>query len=173
MRQDKRYVRIVVFVVLTVLAALLQNTFLPATGARHTAWLLLALITAIAMFEPELNAALYGMLAGFLWDLASPLPDGVIALLLTVYACACSVLARWLFRQTIITAAVFCGAGCVVCELLTLLFHYLPKDASAIPGVAFLTFLPSLILTAPVLPVFFFLVRAVEKYAGVKAGKPL
>ena len=173
MRQGKRYVRIAAFVVLTVLTALLQNTFLPAAGARHTAWLLLALVTAVAMHEPELNASLYGMLAGFLWDLASPLPDGVIALLMTVYACACSLLARWLFRQTILTAAVFCGAGSFACGLLTLLFHYLPKDFSAIPGVTFLHVLPSLLLTAPALPVFFFLIRAIEKLTGVKAGKPL
>ena len=173
MHHGKRYVKGAVLAALTVLTALLQNSFLPALGARHTGWLLLALLTAIAMHEPELNAAACGMLAGLLWDLASPLPDGTVALLLTVYGCACSLLSRWLFRQTLLTAAVFCAAGCVVCGLLTVLFHYLPKDAAAIPGVAFSVFLPPLFLTAPALPAFWFLVRAIEKRAGAKAGKTL
>ena len=173
MHHGKRYVKGAVFAALILATALLQNSFLPAMGMRHTAWLLLALVTAIAMHEPELYAAAYGILAGFLWDLASTLPDGTIALLLAVYACACSVLARWLFRQTLITAAVFCAAGCVACGLLTLLFHYILKDVSALPGVALSTFLPSVLLTAPVLPICYFLVRAIEKRAGAKAGKML
>ncbi len=173
MRQGKKYVKGAVFAALIVLTALLQNAFLPSLGARHTAWLLLALVTAIAMHEPELNAAIYGILAGLLWDLASPLPDGTVAVLLTVYACACSLLARWLFRQTLLTAAVFCAAGCVACGLLTVLLHYLTKDASALPGVALHAFLPSFLLTAPALPVFYFAVRAIEKRAGAKAGTML
>ena len=171
MHHGKQYVKGAVFAALILLTALFQNSFLPAAGARHTAWLLPALITVIAMYEPELNAAVYGVFAGFLWDLASPLPDGVIALLLAVYACACSLLARWLFRRTLLTAAVFCGAGCVICGLLTLLFHYVLKDASALPGVVFTALLPSLLLTAPALPVFWFAVRAIEKRTGVRAGK--
>lgn len=173
MHHGKRYVKGAVFAVLIVLTALLQNAFLPALGARHTAWLLLALLTAIAMHEPELNAVAYGILSGLLWDIASPLPDGTVALFLTVYACTCSVLARWLFRQTLLTAAVFCGAGCVLCGLLTILLHYVIHDASALPGVALHTFLPSFLLTAPALPVFYFAVRAIEKRAGIKAGTTL
>lgn len=173
MHHGRRYVKYAVLTALIVITALLQNSFLPALGARHTAWLLLALITAVAMHEPELNAAVYGILAGFLWDLTSPLPDGTIALLLTVFACACSLLARWLFRQTLLTAAVLCAAGCVACGLLTLLFRYLLTDASALPGVALSSFLPSLLLTAPALPVSWFLVRDIEKRAGAKAGKTL
>ena len=173
MRSGKRCLKGAVFAVLILCAALLQNSFLPALGARRVALLLLALVTAIAVHEPELSASLCGMAAGLLWDLASPLPDGTFALLLTVYACACSVLARRLFRRTILTSAVFCAAGSVVCGLVSLLFHYLLKDGSALPGVVLSAFLPSLLLTAPALPVSFFLVRAVEKHTGAKVGKTL
>ena len=173
MNNKPKMAKHVILVALTVLTALLQHSFLPALGVRHTAWLLLALLTAIAMHTTELPAAAYGVLTGLLWDLTSPLPDGTFALLLAAHACACSLLARWLFRQTLLTAAVFCAAGCAVCFTATLLLYYLPKDASALPGVILNAFLPSLLLTAPALPVFYFSARAIDIRTGAKAGKTL
>ena len=160
-----------VIIALTVLTALFQNSFLPALGARHIAWLLLALVTAIAMRETELRAAACGLLAGMLWDIASPLPDGVITLFLTVYACACSLLARYLFRRTLLTAAVFCGGGCVIWFALSLLLNCAAKDFGALPGIILRNYLPPFLLTALALPVYEFAVRAVDTRFGAQPAK--
>ena len=164
-------VKHVILVALTVLTALFQNSFLPALGARHVAWCLLALLTAIAMRQTELFAAAYGLLAGLLWDIASPLPDGVITLFLTVYACACSLLARYLFRRTLLTAAVFCGGGCTIWFALSLLLNCAAKDFGALPGIILRCYLPPFLLTALALPVYEFAVRAVETRFGAKPAK--
>ncbi len=170
MHRGNRYVKGAVLAAIILLTALTQNSFLPAFGARHTAWLLTALITAVAMHEPELNAAGYALLAGVLWDVTSPLPDGTITLFLTVCACACSLLARCLFRRTMLTAIVFCvGCNTLFC-ILTLAFQYAVKDFSALPGVVLQRFLPSFLLTVPALPAFYLLIRAIEKHLSVKAG---
>ena len=171
MLRGKRYFKYALLAALILLTALTQNAFLPAFGARHTGWLLLALLTAVAMYEPELYTAAFALLAGVLWDLASPLPDGTVALFLTVYGCACSLLGRCLFRRTLLTAAVFCGGGGLLFCLLTILLRYAVKDAGALPGVALRALLPSLLLTAVSLPVFYFLIRAIEKRSGAKAGQ--
>ncbi len=161
----------VIFVALTVLTALFQNSFLPALGARHVAWCLLALLTAIAMRQTELFAAAYGLLAGLLWDIASPLPDGVITLFLTVYACACSLLARYLFRRTLLTAAVFCGGGCVIWFALSLLLNCAARDFGALPGIIIRFYLPPFLLTAPALPVYDFAAHAIETRFGAESAK--
>ena len=173
MLRGKQYLKGALLAALILLTALAQNTFLPALGARHTGWLLLALLTAVAMQESELNTAAFALLAGVLWDLASPLPDGTVALFLTVYACACSLLARCLFRRTLLTAAVFCAGGSLLFCLLSILLHCAVNDASALTGVALRAYLPSLLLTAIALPVFYFPIRAIEKRSGANAGKTI
>lgn len=173
MLRGKRYLKGALLAALIILTALIQNAFLPAFGARHTGWLLLALLTAVAMHEPELNTACYALLGGVLWDLSSPLPDGTAALFLTVFACACSLLARCLFRRTLLTAAVFCGSGCLLFCLFSILLRCAVNDASALPGIFLRSYLPSLLLTAVALPVFYFIIRTVEKRADANAGKTI
>lgn len=168
MNNRTKIVKHAILVALTVLSALVQNSFLPVFGARHAAWLLLAAVTAIAVRESEPIAAAYGLLAGLLWDVASPLPDGVISLFLTVYACACSLLARYLFRQTFFSAAVFCGVGCTLWFFLSLTLGCVVKDASALSGVILRYYLPPFLLTAIALPVYYYAVRAVDTRFGAR-----
>jgi rod shape-determining protein MreD len=173
MLRGKRYLKYALLAALILLTALAQNAFLPAFGARRTGWLLLALLSVIAMHETELTTAVFALLAGVLWDLASPLPDGMLALYLTVFACACSLLARCLFRKTLLTAAVLCAGGSFLFCLLSLLLRYTAKNAAALTGVTLHSLLPSLLLTAIALPVFYYVIRAIEIRSGANAGKTL
>lgn len=161
MKHNPRLIKSILLVLLVALTALAQHAFLPAAGAAHTAYLLLSLTTAIAMRERETRAAVFGLLAGALWDIASPLPDGVLALFFLVFACGASLLAHFVFRQSLLTAAVLCGGGCALLALL--LFAFSRAGIAAFFPLLFGSFLPCLLLTAISLPVFYFAVRAIDR----------
>ena len=163
MKHNARLIKSILFALLVILTALAQHAFFPAAGAAHTAYLLLALVTAIAMREREPRAAAYGLLAGALWDIASPLPDGVLALFFLVFACAASLLSHFLFRQSLLTAAVLCGGGSVLLGLLLYLLNCAGRDGSAFASLLFGSFLPCFLLTAVTLPVFYYAVRAIDR----------
>ena len=173
MKNRSRIVKYAAFAAAVVVTALFQNAFVTAAGASRCAYCLISLTVAVAMFEPELPAAACGLLAGFLWDIASPLPDGTLALFFTVYACACSLLAHRLLRQTVIAAAVLTAGGCVLYAAVLLLFGVIPHSASALGGVAFQTILPCFALTALTIPPYYFGVRAIEKRCGLRSGNAI
>ena len=170
MYQKHRVAKHILLSLLTVLTALFQNVFAPAAGGFPVAYFLIALIGAVAMFEPELTAVAYGALAGVLWDVASPLPDGTVTLYFVAYACAGSLLAHYLFRQTVLTSAVLTAGGSLLYAALLLLVGVPPKSADALGGVFLQSFLPCFLLTLPLAPAYYFAVRALEKKCGAKLG---
>ena len=173
MKLQKHHIKYAALVLLTVLTALFQNVFLPAAGGFHSAYFLIALTVATAMFEPEPAAAALGLLAGVLWDVASPLPDGVLALFFTVFACASGLLAHYLFRRTVPAAVVLTAGGSALYAALHYVCGVLPKDGSALGAIFFKSFLPCVILTALTAPVCYFGVRALEKKCGSLSGRTI
>ena len=161
MKHHPRLIKSILLIALAALTALAQHAFLPAAGAAHTAYLLLSLTTAVAMRERELRAAVFGLLAGALWDIASPLPDGVLALFFLIFACAASLLSHFVFRQSLLTAAVLCGGGCALLALLLFVLGH--AGGAAFFPLLFSAFLPCLLLTALSLPVFYYAVRAIDR----------
>ena len=163
MKHNPRLFKSLLLALLVVLTALAQHAFFPAAGASHTAWLLLALTTAIAMREREPRAAVFGLLAGALWDIASPLPDGALALFFFVFACAASLLSHFVFRQSLLTAAVLCAGGSVALGILLHILNVAGKDPSAFLSIVFASFLPCFLLTAVSLPLYYYLVRTIDR----------
>ena len=163
MKHNPRLVKSIWLVLLVVATALAQHAFLPAAGGQRTGFLLLALTTAIAMRERESRAAVFGLLAGALWDVASPLPDGVLALFFLVFACAASLLSHYLFRQSLLTAAVLCAGGSVLLGALLFFLNCAGRDASAFPSLLFGSFLPCFLLTAVSIPVYYYAVMAIDR----------
>lgn len=171
MKLQKHHVKYAALVLLTMLTALFQNVFLPAAGGAVSVYFLIPLTVAAAMFEPEPAAAAFGLLTGVLWDVASPLPDGVLALFFTVFACAAGLLAHYLLRRTVLAAVVLTAGGCALYAAAHCLFSVLPKDGSAIGAIFFKSFLPCLILTVLTAPVYYAVVRALEEKCGSLSGR--
>ena len=173
MKLQKHHVKYAVLVLLTVLTALFQNVFLPAAGGSHSVYFLIPLTVAMAMFEPEPAAAVFGLLTGILWDVASPLPDGILALFFTVFACASCLLSHYLFRRSVLSAVALTAGGCALYAAVHYLFSMLPKDGSAIGAIFFKSFLPCLILTVLTAPVYYAVVRALEEKCGSLSGRTI
>lgn len=150
---------------MVVFTAVLQNTVFSA--GRISAFLLIPAAVSVAIFEKEFSGMFFGLLCGALWDLASPVTDGVFALVFAVCACACGLLSRYIFRNTLASAllmtVVFSGAVFAV----NALFYCFARDPSGV-GVYFLRrFLPSAAVTVLILPVYYYAVRSLEKKMNV------
>ena len=108
-----KYIRYVIYAVLIVVTAVLQNSLniIPEIfGAR--AFVLLPLCVCIAMYEREIASAVFGVVAGVLWDVSIG-QDGFNAFILLVVGAVCSLLISHFMRRNILTALVL-GAGSVI-----------------------------------------------------------
>lgn len=158
----------VLFTAAVVFFALFQNAFLPALGLTGPVWLLIPLVTALAMAEHEFAGMLFGLLAGALWDLSSPVSDGVITLFFTVFACAAGLLTRYLLRNSVLSAAALTSAGALAYSLISFLFNCLTRDTGAFGFSVGFFYLRGIIYSAVLTPVFYYPVRAVAAKFNIK-----
>lgn len=153
-----KYVRYVIYVALIVLAAVLQNSLniIPTVfGAR--AFILLPLCVCIAMFEREISSAVFGVVAGVLWDVSSG-QDGFNALLLLLICAVCSLLVSHLMRRNVLTATVL-GAGSVAAyNIIYVLINLVAQGAGNSIKQLFTFYLLSGIYTIIFVPVCYFLI---------------
>ncbi|MDR3313374.1 MAG: rod shape-determining protein MreD [Oscillospiraceae bacterium] len=162
-KKRNRYLRRLLLGLLVLFAAMAQNVpWLPAFfGVR--ALLLLPLVVSIAVLEQEVPAICFGALAGLLWDVSAQDPRGWHALFLTVIAFICAMLMRYLFNCNLLTVGLLGFAAAAL-----YLFARWALD-SLVPGVgldfeALLRFyLPRLVYTMALLPLCYWLVRAVVR----------
>lgn len=154
--------------VLLLLTGVFQNTFL--SSLHPGIWLLIPAAVVIAVHEKEFAGMFYGILAGALWDLASPAPDGLYTLCFAVFACSCGLLARRIFRSTLPAAMLLClffsSAICIV----SLVCNVLSGGSQGL-FFAFLRFyFPSILLTTLTLPIFYFPVKFIEQRLHTSAS---
>ncbi len=100
-------IRRVLYAVIIIVLHLLQFTVIPYTGLSFPVLLLLPMGIAIAMAEKEFSGALYGILIGALWDLSSPVTDGLWTLVFPVIFCLIGLLTHYTLRNTLLTALIF------------------------------------------------------------------
>ena len=117
-------VRRSIFVLLILLAHLLQNTpgWFPAFfGIR--VYFLLTFTVCLGLFEREIAGAMFGLVAGALWDSVSPLGDGYHAFLFLIIGAVCGILINTVMRNNLITALLLilgrmcCTPCCMRCCL--------------------------------------------------------
>lgn len=112
----------VLFLLLILASYLLQFNFIPRSSFPVAVYLLIPLTVAISMFEYEFSGLIFGLLAGALWDLASPLPDGIMAFSLALAALVTGLLCHYILRNTLLSSliinSVLCGAYSFFTELL-------------------------------------------------------
>ena len=107
---------------LILLSLLLQNTphLFPTIMGAH-AFLLLPLIVCISMFEKNISAAVFAIVAGALWDAATAWGDGFHALFFLVVSSVIVILMKYILRNNMKTALLL--SGCTI--LLYSVVHWL------------------------------------------------
>ena len=154
-----KYIRWAICGSLLVLSVLLQNSvggLLEIFGAR--VFLSIPFCVAIAMFEREVPAAIFGAFAGALWDVSSGV-DGFNTIVLMILCAVCSLLISHLMRNNFITALVL-GAGSITAYEVVYVAVRFWGAGNPIRQI-FTFYLPSLIITAVFVPVCYFIVKAI------------
>ena len=152
----------IIFVLCTVFFAVFQNTFLPALGINIPVFFLIPLCVAISMSEYEFSGMLFGLLAGALWDLSSPLSDGIITLFFTVFAMLAGLFTHYILRNTIIAAFVLTGSGAIIYSFINFIFNCLSRDISPVNFRSAVFYLCGILLTTVLTPIFYYPVRALS-----------
>ncbi len=155
-----RVIRRVLFALLILLAALLQNT---ASGIESSLsvkpLLVLPAAVAISMFEREVAAALFGALGGAILDVSSA-NDGFNTLVLIVLCAACSLLISHLMRNNFITGTVLCAASLLLYGLAYIIVFNFAEGV--FPLKAFFTvYIPVFAASLVAFPVLYYIVKAV------------
>lgn len=154
-----KYIRWAIFGALLVASALLQNSaggLLEIFSAR--VFLCIPFCVAIAMFEREVPAAIFGAVAGALWDVSSGV-DGFNTFVLMTLCAVCSLLISHLMRNNLITALVL-GAGSVLAyEIIYIAVRF--WGAGSPVRQIFTFYLPSLIVTSVFIPFCYFIIKFV------------
>lgn len=156
-----KYVRYTIYTALIVLAAVLQNSLniIPDIfGAR--AFLLLPICVCIAIFEREIASAVFGVIAGVLWDVSAG-QDGFNAFVLLLIGAVCSLLVSHFMRRNVLAATVL-GAGAVVSyNIIYVLVNLVAQGAGNSIKQLFSFYLLSGIYTVILVPVAFLLISYV------------
>lgn len=155
-----KYIRRAIYALLIGGAVLLQNScggLLEIFGARVL--LVLPLCVSVAMFEREVTAALFGALAGVLWDISSS-ADGFNAIVIMIICAICSLLISHLMRNNVLTALVLSSGGVAAYELVYIIARIAPVGNPL--RQVFTFYLPSLFLTVLVTPVCYVIIKEIH-----------
>lgn len=163
MKTKARYLpvcRIALYAVFFILTGVIQNTFFG--GLRVAVLPIVPLTVAVCAFEGEFTGLFFGMLGGALYDLASPAPDGIYALLFAALGCAVGLCMHYLFRGTLLSALLLTLIFAAAVSITGFFFTVFLKD----PSGAFALFrhrtLPGILITTLMQPVFYYPIRAID-----------
>ncbi len=154
-----KYIRWAIYCALLAVSVLLQNSacgLLEVFGAR--VFISIPLCIAVAMFEREVPAAIFGAFAGALWDVSSGV-DGFNAVVLMALCAVSSLLISHLMRNNVVTAFVL-GAGSIAAyEIVYIAVRFWGAGNPIRQIITF--YLPSLIITVVFVPVCYFIVKSI------------
>ncbi len=153
----------IIYIVLFVVSYIFQFLFLPRLGINFPVLLLIPLTISVSMYEREFSGLFFGLLAGALWDIASPLPDGSLALIFSVLACITGLLIHYMLRNTLLTALLISFIFTVFYSLITYLFSASGFNYAFLKDVSVTHYMPSLLFSVIITIPDYFLVRTVSK----------
>lgn len=154
-----KYIRWAIYVALIAVAVLLQNSkggLLEIFGAR--VFLSIPLCVVIAMFEREVTAALFGALAGVMWDISSGV-DGFNAIVLMTLCSICSLLISHLMRNNVLTSLVLGSGSVAAYEIIYIGVRFWGAGNPIRPIFTF--YLPSLIITVVFVPICYYIIKEI------------
>lgn len=156
-------IRRVIFAVLLVLCAVIQNTpsLLPEPFGAHQLGVTV-MVVCIAMFERETAGMLLGLLAGTVLDVTGG-TQGINAILLTVFGLVCGMLVNNMIRNNIVTALIFSALALTVHTFVYWIVFVAAAGVSG-GGRLLLTFcLPSIIYSLIFTPLWFLITKGIHR----------
>ena len=154
-----KYIRWAIFASLLIASVVLQNSIGGLSeifSAR--VFLCIPFLVAVSMFEREVPAAVFGVLAGALWDVSSGV-DGFNTITLMASGAICSLLISHLMRNNLVTALVL-GAGAIAAYEIIYVAVRFWGAGSPIRQI-FTFYLPSFIITVLFVPICYFIVKSI------------
>ncbi len=150
-------VKWIVYILYFLLLFTLQQTpgALPVVmGVRPS--LLLPAVVCVALYDQELFGAVFGVIAGVLWDLNSiNRPFGYSALLLMAIGCLCGLLVTFFMRNNFFTALLLTIPAIAVYEGLTwFIFTFLMGEPNSV-GILLDYTLPRAVYSLAVMPILY------------------
>lgn len=100
-----------------------QTDFFPKIVGMAPLFIIPAVI-CIAIFEGENIGGIYGIIAGLIWDCGTNRIFGFNALFLMILGICAGLLVKFLFRRSLLTAAVFTVIFTLTHEMVTYFFFY-------------------------------------------------
>ena len=143
---------------------LLQQTpglFPPIFGARPV--LLPSAVMCLAMFEGETAGALFGVLAGLMWDATRLRPIGYSSALLMVMGLFCGLLILYFMRNHVFTALFYCGTALLIYELLDLILFVLPGSPEPPGAAAYVVVLVRILYSMLFAPLIYWIQRRLSR----------
>jgi len=150
--------------VILLIFAVLQNTaglFPQIFGAR--AFILIPLITAIAMYERDIPGMLYGLFAGALWDVVAGGGD-LNAIFLVTVGFICGTLINTIMRNNFATHLLLTAFTVLIYVTCYWLYHFvfMGLDRAFLTYISF--YIPSAVYTLVLSTPIFFIVMAIENH---------
>ncbi len=124
---------------------------------------LLALTVTVGMFERETYGLIFGLLAGVLCDINNATGDGVYALLFALTGFTCGLLMTYLMMNNLLTATILTSFWALVYAVVS---WFITVGIHGISGgwrLLLSLYLPTALLNVIIMPIFYYLVRAIKK----------
>lgn len=137
--------RRLIFLLLIILMWLLQFVLLPMLPIPFPVMLLLPATVSAAMNEHEFSGMLFGLAAGALWDIFSPVTDGFLALFFAFSAYIFGLLTHYFMRNTLLTALVLNTVFTVSYSAVCTFFFAMNELSAAAAAVYIKTSLPAIV----------------------------
>jgi|GEM_PF-2278391 len=153
-------IRTAVLALLFLITAAAQNVFFSSLPVPLI--LLVPLTVSVCVYEGEFTGLFFGLAAGALYDAVSPVPDGIFALLFAALGCAVGFLARFIFRNTLMSAFLLTLAFSLLTVLTSFVFNVAFKNPSLALHSYAGFYISGALLTSALLPVFYYPVKFLE-----------
>lgn len=166
----QRTLKVVVYLILTALAALIQNTAgltIEIGGARCL--LLLPVCMILGSGEDERFAAVIALVGGMLWDLSSAVHLGFNAIYMCIMCFFGAALITYILRNTFITNFIFSVVFILIYCILYWLFFIIIKDVRGAELSLFTFYLPSALYTIVITPFIYLILRPIKN----RLNKPI
>ncbi len=166
----QRTLKVVVYLILTALAALIQNTAgLTIEIGEARCFLLLPVCMILGSGEDERFAAVIALVGGMLWDLSSAVHLGFNAIYMCIMCFFGAALITYILRNTFITNFIFSVVFILIYCILYWLFFIIIKDVRGAELSLFTFYLPSALYTIVITPFIYLILRPIKN----RLNKPI
>ena len=135
-----------------------------AANLPFPVYFLIPVVVSVSMYEKEYAGLFFGLLAGVLWDIASPATDGIMALIFTIGAFATGILSKYILRNTLLNGILLSLIFSFIYSAVSLLLYTDSFAYELLRGYFIKTYLPAIIFTAVLSIPCYIAVRALSRH---------